>query len=191
MGKNNNEMNVGRMIFAGFYISAVPALLLLLSGDWSWWEGWIWGVWFLTLCFSTILYLYRKDPSLLGERFQKTGKADQKKWDRVWVPSLVTAFWAWMVLMPLDAKRYGWSGPFPVGVKVLGGVGLLAASFFLYRCFTDNKFLSPLVRIQRERKQKVVSKGVYGFVRHPMYLGALFLFMGTPLLLGSDRKSVV
>jgi protein-S-isoprenylcysteine O-methyltransferase Ste14 len=41
------------------------------------------------------------------------------------------------------------------------------------------------VRIQTERKQQVVSTGVYGFVRHPMYLGALLMFAGTPLLLGS------
>ena len=62
---------------------------------------------------------------------------------------------------------------------------LLASSFFFFRAFHDNTFLSPLVRIQVERKQHVVSTGVYRFVRHPMYLGALLLFAGTPLLLGS------
>ena len=55
----------------------------------------------------------------------------------------------------------------------------------LFRSFHDNTFLSPLVRIQTERKQRVVSTGVYGFVRHPMYLGAILMFVGTPLLLGS------
>jgi protein-S-isoprenylcysteine O-methyltransferase Ste14 len=45
--------------------------------------------------------------------------------------------------------------------------------------------LSPLVRIQSERRQRVVSTGVYGFVRHPMYLGAALMFFGGPLLLGS------
>jgi protein-S-isoprenylcysteine O-methyltransferase Ste14 len=59
-------------------------------------------------------------------------------------------------------------------------------SFFLFfRSFTDNTYLSPLVRIQAERKQRVVSTGVYGFVRHPMYLGAVLTFVGVPLLLGS------
>ncbi|MGE5403238.1 MAG: methyltransferase family protein, partial [Candidatus Doudnabacteria bacterium] len=57
--------------------------------------------------------------------------------------------------------------------------------FFLYRSFTDNPFLSPLVRIQRERNHKVVTTGVYSFVRHPMYLGAILMFIGAPLLLGS------
>lgn len=55
----------------------------------------------------------------------------------------------------------------------------------LFRAFRDNTYLSPLVRIQKERKQRVISTGVYGVVRHPMYLGALLLFAGAPLLLGS------
>jgi protein-S-isoprenylcysteine O-methyltransferase Ste14 len=41
------------------------------------------------------------------------------------------------------------------------------------------------VRIQEERGQTVISTGPYHYVRHPMYTGGLFLFLGTPLLLGS------
>jgi protein-S-isoprenylcysteine O-methyltransferase Ste14 len=87
--------------------------------------------------------------------------------------------------MPLDAKRFGWSPVFPFWLTVLGGA-LLAGSFFLFfRSYTDNTYLSPLVRIQDDRNQRVVSTGVYGFVRHPMYLGAILMFFGAPLLLGS------
>jgi protein-S-isoprenylcysteine O-methyltransferase Ste14 len=42
-----------------------------------------------------------------------------------------------------------------------------------------------MVRIQTERKQQVVSTGVYGFVRHPLYLGVLLMLAGMPLLAGS------
>jgi protein-S-isoprenylcysteine O-methyltransferase Ste14 len=56
---------------------------------------------------------------------------------------------------------------------------------FFFRSFTDNTFLSPLVRIQTERGRQVVSTGVYGIVRHPMYLGASLMFVGGPLLLSS------
>ena len=62
---------------------------------------------------------------------------------------------------------------------------LLGASFFLFRSFRSNAYLSPLVRIQSERKQSVVATGVYGFVRHPMYLGATLSVFGGALLLGS------
>jgi protein-S-isoprenylcysteine O-methyltransferase Ste14 len=94
-------------------------------------------------------------------------------------------FMFWIVIMPLDAKRFGWSPVFPLGLTVFG-VALLVGSFFLFfRSYTDNTFLSPLVRIQEDRKQRVVSTGVYGFVRHPMYLGGILMFLGAPLLLGS------
>jgi protein-S-isoprenylcysteine O-methyltransferase Ste14 len=70
-------------------------------------------------------------------------------------------------------------------MKTTGGL-MLAVSFFLFfRSYTDNTYLSPLVRVQRDRGQQVVSTGVYGFVRHPMYLGAIMMFVGAPLVLGS------
>ncbi len=87
--------------------------------------------------------------------------------------------------MPLDAKRYEWTRDFPIWLKVLGGIALLVAFFFMFRSLADNPYASHLVRIQTERKQHVVSTGVYGFVRHPMYLGGMLLFIGAPLLLGS------
>src|SRR6185312_893531 len=92
----------------------------------------------------------------------------------------------WIAIMPLDAKRYGWTTCFPLWLKVLGGIALIFSFFFFYRSYVDNTFLSPLVRIQTERKQQVVSTGVYGFVRHPMYLGGILLFIGAPLLLSSS-----
>ena len=74
---------------------------------------------------------------------------------------------------------------FPDWLQVLGIVLLVGSSYLFFRSYVDNTFLSPLVRIQEERKQTVVSTGVYGFVRHPMFLGATLMLMGTPLLLGS------
>jgi protein-S-isoprenylcysteine O-methyltransferase Ste14 len=46
------------------------------------------------------------------------------------------------------------------------------------------------VRIQDDRKHRVVSAGVYGFVRHPMYLGGILMFLGAPLFLGSAWGAV-
>ena len=48
-----------------------------------------------------------------------------------------------------------------------------------------NTYAATNVRI--EEGQQVISTGMYAFVRHPMYFGALFLLIGTPLALGSWR----
>ena len=170
---------------AGLYIAVWPALLFVLAGDLRWLEGWIFAAWFLALCGTVIAWLYRKDPALLAERYRKPGTGGQRGGDLAVVVALVVGFAAWIVLMPLDARRFGWTPPLPVAAKAAGGALLLPSAFLFFRSFHDNTFLSPLVRIQAERRQRVVSTGVYGFVRHPMYLGAVLMFVGVPLLLGS------
>jgi protein-S-isoprenylcysteine O-methyltransferase Ste14 len=167
------------------FILVFPALILILSGDLLWPAGWIFSIWFILLCFSTILYLYRNNPGLLEERYQKPGAGNQQSWDRYVVYLLFIGFIIWIVIMPLDAKRFAWSPVFPIWLNVLGVAGLAGSFFLFFRSFTDNTYLSPLVRIQEDRNHQVVSTGVYGFVRHPMYLGGILMFTGAPLLLGS------
>ena len=175
-----------KIAFAFLYILLFPAILFVLSGDVTWPEGWIFSIWFIILCYATIMYLYRKNPALLAERYKQPGTGNQETWDRYVVYGLLIGFIIWIVIMPLDAKRFGWSPLFPLWLKVVGGAGLAGSFFLFFRSYTDNTFLSPLVRIQEDRKHQLVSTGVYGVVRHPMYLGAILMFLGTPLLLGSS-----
>jgi protein-S-isoprenylcysteine O-methyltransferase Ste14 len=47
----------------------------------------------------------------------------------------------------------------------------------------ENVWLSRTVEVQEN--QKVIDTGLYGMVRHPMYMSTLFLFLSMPLVLGS------
>jgi protein-S-isoprenylcysteine O-methyltransferase Ste14 len=185
MEKENIKISPARLIFTFIYILIFPALILLLSGDWCWTEGWIFSLWFIVLCYSTISYLYRNDPALLAERYKQPDTGNQAGWDRYVVYGLMLGFTAWIIIMPLDAKRFGWTSCFPLVLKIAGGAGLIGSFYFFYRSYVDNSFLSPLVRIQEERKQQVVTTGVYGKVRHPMYLAGSLLFISGPMLMGS------
>lgn len=162
-----------------------PFLVVGLSGDWAWIQGWLFGLWFTGFCIATVSYLYYRDPALLAERSRPPGSPGEPFWDRVAVISLAGLFLVWLVLMPLDAKRFHWTAGFPLAIQVLGCGLLLLGSFFMFRAVADNTFASSLVRIQKERGQEVVSSGVYRVVRHPMYLGAVCMTLGSPLLLGS------
>jgi protein-S-isoprenylcysteine O-methyltransferase Ste14 len=122
---------------------------------------------------------------LLAERSKAVGADNQKSWDTYLLSLIYLMAIAWLILMPLDASRFGWSPTFPVWLKVLGGVALLPALYLIYRATVENTFLSARVRIQTDRKQQVISTGVYGFVRHPLYLGCLLMLLGAPLLVGS------
>jgi protein-S-isoprenylcysteine O-methyltransferase Ste14 len=179
-----NQVSPGKLVATALMLLAWPGLLLVLGGDARWAEGWLFAAWFVSLFSTVIGWLHRKDPALLAERYRKSG-GGQRGWDRVVVPALFLGFIAWLVAMPLDARRFHWTHAWPAAVQVVGGALLVPSFFLFFRSFTDNTYLSPLVRIHTERKQRVVSTGVYGFVRHPMYLGAVLMFVGVPLLLGS------
>jgi protein-S-isoprenylcysteine O-methyltransferase Ste14 len=174
-----------KLILTAPYLLLWPALVLLLAGDWRWPEGWAFDAWFLWTCTSVILWLYRKDPALLAERYRKPGSGGQSRRDTIIVALLAFGFAAWIALIPLDARRFHWTPRLPIAVEIAGGALLAASWLFLFRSFADNTFLSPLVRIQTERAHRVVSTGVYAVVRHPMYLGAVLMFLGGPLLAGS------
>jgi protein-S-isoprenylcysteine O-methyltransferase Ste14 len=156
----------------------------VLAGDWCWPQGWIFGGWFLAVCVSTTAWLYRNDPALLAERYRALGTGGQSRRDKMTVYLIVLGYVAWIVLMPLDARRFRWTPRPPLAVEVVGGVLLALSWLLLFRSFTENTFLSPLVRIQPERAHRVVSTGVYRIVRHPMYLGAVLMFVGGPLVTG-------
>ncbi len=186
MEKATNKMTAGRFIFGSIITILIsPAVILFLSGDWLWLEGWIFSLWFDAMVLSNVIYLYLKDPALLAERSKAPGSDNQKQWDKYLIIGIYLWALVWFIVMPLDAKRFGWSPIFPVWLKVLGGVALLPALYLIYQATVENTYLSTLVRIQTDRKQHVISTGVYGFVRHPLYLGCLLMVLGAPLLLGS------
>jgi protein-S-isoprenylcysteine O-methyltransferase Ste14 len=162
-----------------------PALTLLLAGNWLWLEGWIFALWMVSMILSIYFYLYFKDPALLAERSKRPGSNNQQGWDKYVLSGIYLMAIVWLVIMPLDAQRFGWSPTFPAWLKVLGGVALIPSLYLIFRATADNTFLSTQVRIQSERKQHVISTGVYGLVRHPLYLGCVLLMLGGPLLLGS------
>ena len=185
MANQKRRSGIGKLLFGLAFPLGFAALVLFLSGNRMWTAGWIFSLWFVALCWTVIIYLYRKNPDLLAERYKMPGSKGQKKWDIVVVMLLAIGFMGWIILMPLDAERFQWTAAFPLWARVAGGVMLIPSAFLFIRSFMDNPYLSGLVRVQSERDQTVITNGVYGFVRHPMYLGGALLFIGAPMLMGS------
>lgn len=180
----NAGVDVGRLVgqVAGMFV--VFALTLFLSaGTLAWPAAW----WFLILYFGFVValsgWLLRHNPGLLNERMGGF-RADQKAWDKALLVLAAGLFFAWLVLMPLDAVRFGWSH-IPVWLQSVGALSLLASFVVFFLTFRANAYLSPVVRIQTDRGQTVISTGPYRYVRHPMYAGFVLFALGTALLLGS------
>ena len=171
----------------GFVVTTLlfPLIILGVGGNWRWIEGWLFALWFDVMVLANMTYLYFKDPALLAERRKRPGSDNQKGWDAVMLRGIYTLAMAWLVILPLDASRFHWSPPFPLWLKVIGGFMLLPALYFIQRATMENTYMSTLVRIQDDRGQHVISSGVYGVVRHPLYFGCLLMMVGAPLLVGS------
>ncbi|MBA3944103.1 MAG: isoprenylcysteine carboxylmethyltransferase family protein [Herpetosiphonaceae bacterium] len=168
---------------AGMFVVFALALFLA-AGTIAWPAGWAFLVLFFGFTIALSLWLLRSNPGLLTERMTGIGKADQKSWDKVFFGVANVIFLAWLVLMPLDAVRFHWSH-MPGWLQVVGAVLLLGSFYLFFLTFRENPYLSPAVRDQSERGQRVISTGLYHYVRHPMYATAGILMVGTTLLLGS------
>lgn len=181
----NSAISTRKLIGALFQLLLFPVILFGLAGDLRWTEGWVFSIIFLAMCYGTLVYLYFHDPDLLKERFGSPFQESQKRWDKVLLSLFFVEFIVWWAIMPLDARRLGWSPAFPFWIKVIGALLLILAVYIVFEAMRENTFAAPVVKMQKERGQKVISTGVYGIVRHPMYAGAVLLFFSAPLLLGS------
>ena len=156
---------VGLLIFLPAGTLAYPGGLLFL------------GLLFVPMLIMGIVMLARARDLLAKRLDAKEKQAAQKG-----VQSLAgLVFMAGFVLAGLDF-RFGWSDvPLPVviaaSVIFLIGYGLYA------EVMRENAYLSRTVKV--EEGQTVISTGLYGIVRHPMYLASVLMFLSIPLVMGS------
>jgi protein-S-isoprenylcysteine O-methyltransferase Ste14 len=173
-------MLVRTLVGAGFF----GLLLFFSAGTFAWPQAWMFMALFFGCSAAIGVWLWQADPDLLAERMKSPVSADQNPRDRAIIGAILIAFVAWLVFMALDARRFDWSHV-PDWAQWLGAALIIGAFCGWVQVLRANSFASVMVRLQRERRQTVVSSGPYAVVRHPMYAYALLLMIGTPLLLGS------
>jgi protein-S-isoprenylcysteine O-methyltransferase Ste14 len=160
------------------------ALLLAAAGTLAWPAAWSFVLGSAGLSIATGLRLARHDPALLAERLAPPFQPGQPAWDRAVIAGAIVLWLLWIVLIGLDAERYGWS-VVPIGLRIAGGIAVLLGFLIFDLTFRANSYCAPVVKIQGARGHSVASSGPYRWVRHPMYAGVTLYFLGTPLLLGS------
>jgi len=169
-------------VLAEFAVFA--ALLFVSAGTLLWPAGWAFMALFFGFALAIVLWLARKEPELLAERMSSPMQSGQPLWDKVFVVAVMVLFVAWLISMPLDAVRFGWS-EVPGWLQILGALGVVLSFYIMFLTFRENAYLALVVKVQQERGQSVVSTGPYRYVRHPMYASTFLFFPGSALLLGS------
>jgi protein-S-isoprenylcysteine O-methyltransferase Ste14 len=166
------------------WLTSMGALLFIAAGTVKWPAGWFFLIEEGALGLAVGLWLARHDPALLAERLSPIIQRDQKRWDKMLIGLAIVAWNGWLALMALDAVRFGWS-TMPFWWRVFGATLIFLSVFIAWLTFRENSYAAPVVKVQRDRGQRVISSGPYRYVRHPMYAGAILFFLGAPLLLGS------
>jgi protein-S-isoprenylcysteine O-methyltransferase Ste14 len=166
------------------WFSLMGAIIFFAAGTTDYAGGWLYlGVMVaISVFFGT--RMSQLDPGLLRERLKPPVQEGQPLADKLLLISVLLLAFGGLGFMAADAARWHWS-TMPPSVQWAGCGLLLAGFWFMYWTMRTNSFAAPVVKIQKDRGQVVITTGPYAIVRHPMYLGALFYFVGTSLVLGS------
>ncbi|MGW4096983.1 MULTISPECIES: methyltransferase family protein [unclassified Mycobacterium] len=157
------------------------ATLFWPAGTFHYWQAWVFIAVFMATTVVPSMYLAVKDPAALQRRLHGGPTAETRIVQKIVIWAVTGSAVAAFVLSALD-HRFGWSSV-PTAVVVLGNalvaVGLVLAQTVVFQ----NSFAGASIQVEDE--QQLVSTGLYGLVRHPMYFGAVLMMFGTPLALGS------
>jgi protein-S-isoprenylcysteine O-methyltransferase Ste14 len=163
------------------FLVFITALLFAPAGTLDFWQAWLFLAVFVACMVPLGIYFVRTDPALVERRMRAGPAAEQEPVQKVAIGIVCAALLA-MLIVPGFDRRWHWSGV-PAWLTVVADATIVASFVIFFYVMKQNSFAAATVRV--ERGQTVISTGLYGVVRHPMYMGTLPLTTAMPLALGS------
>jgi protein-S-isoprenylcysteine O-methyltransferase Ste14 len=158
------------------------AAVFIPAGTLAWPEAWIVVGAYFVFVIALILRIKKRDPELYKERTAR--QKEGKRWDKILL-SFYTVFLLLMLATAgLDGVRFQLSRV-PLGVKIGAFAAFVPIGLLFFLVYRENTFASKVVRVQKDRHQRVIDSGPYRVVRHPMYSAIILLVIDVPLALGS------
>lgn len=162
----------------------IGLLVFVPAGSFAFWQGWL----LMGVLFGPMLIvgsvLLVKNPELLRKRLNSKEKEIEQKAvvalsGLLFVISFVTAGLNW--------RFCWWMLPdWAVWIAMI----LFVISYLLYaEVLRENEYLSRTIEIHEG--QKVIDTGLYGLVRHPMYMATVIMFLAMPMILGSPISLII
>jgi protein-S-isoprenylcysteine O-methyltransferase Ste14 len=151
------------------------------AGTFDYWQAWVFIAVFTAVSAGPSIYWGLRKPEVLRRRMRSGPIAETRPAQKVAMVGIPAMIVAVSVVSALD-HRFGWSQvPVPIVVtgQILVAVGLTLATMVV----NQNSYAAATITVEAE--QPVISTGLYGIVRHPMYAFALIMMVGMPLTLDS------
>ncbi|WP_210115515.1 isoprenylcysteine carboxylmethyltransferase family protein [Mycobacterium sp. DL99] len=173
---------VARVVGFGLVELAVFGLVLFaLAGTFDFWQAWAFLVVFALSTWIPTIYLQRANPDAHQRRKHAGPGAETRTLQKVLIAGWYASLAAMVVVSALD-HRFSWSSV-PAAICVAGDVLVAVGLGVTSLVVIQNSFAASTVQVELD--QELVSTGLYGLVRHPMYTGNVLTIIGFPLALGS------
>jgi len=175
---------LSRRAYGGAAIFAAALALLIFGSAWTirYPEAWIYCIVFSTCVLIITRYFLEHDPALIARRLDAGPAAERERAQQRIQSAASVLLCAMFVSAGFERRLAPWSA-IPVWTPFAADLAVVAGFAVVFLACRDNSHASAIVTV--ESGQRVVSSGAYGVVRHPMYAGALVLFLATPMALAS------
>ena len=151
------------------------------AGTFRYWQAWLFVAVFALATLLPSLYLAVADPDALARRMHAGPTAETRPAQRLVMSAIYLLSAALFVVSALD-HRFGWSSV-PTWLVIVGNVLVAVGLVVAQLVVIQNGYAAATITV--EAGQRLVTTGLYGLVRHPMYVGGLVMMLGTPLALDS------
>jgi protein-S-isoprenylcysteine O-methyltransferase Ste14 len=164
-----------------FGIVFFGVLLFWPAGTFNYWQAWVFIAIFVVMSTGPTVYWGLRKPEVLRRRMKSGPIAETRPAQKVATVGIVATVIAVCVVSALD-HRFGWS-QVPIWIVVVGNILVAAGLGMALQVVNQNEYAAATITVEAE--QPVISTGLYGIVRHPMYAFATIMIVGMPLALDS------
>jgi protein-S-isoprenylcysteine O-methyltransferase Ste14 len=162
-------------------LGALLLLLFLSAGTVHYWQAWVFLGVFAVVTSLPSLYLSRIDPAAIERRRRAGPSAESRPVQKAVMTGIMASFAAVLVVAGLD-YRYGWS-TVPAWLSILGDLMVAVGLGTTILVVFQNRYAAATITV--EEGQPIVTTGLYGIVRHPMYSASVVMMIWMPLALAS------
>ncbi|MFB1297704.1 isoprenylcysteine carboxylmethyltransferase family protein [Mycobacterium sp. pW049] len=164
-----------------FGIAFFGVALFVPAGTIHYWQARIFVAVFAVTTIVPSVVLAARYPDALARRMKAGPTAESRPVQRIIITLTVVLVFATLALSALD-HRFGWSSV-PTWLIIVGNLAVAIGLSIAQLVIVQNNYAAATIRVEAD--QPLVSTGLYGLVRHPMYLGTMIMMIGIPPALDS------
>jgi protein-S-isoprenylcysteine O-methyltransferase Ste14 len=182
-GRAGNPKDLRRTVLLGLLrLQAILALVIFVpAGSLYYWQGWLFWIVFFACVLVVTLYFVKHDPHLIENRMEAGPTAETEKTQKI-IQAFTGVLAAALVIVSALDHRFQWSRV-PATIILMSELLIVCGFAIVFEVFKENSFAASTIKVEAE--QRVIATGLYGWVRHPMYVGGALMILAAPLALGS------